>query len=100
MCRATPWSLQGGHEQRVRTGELMLNADPVAVDDQAIVAEPTHGSDQDPMLRTQDPRREGRLVIDVVHCDRRLRDDRSVVDILRDEMGRAAVYLDPVGERL
>ena len=63
----------------------MLNADPVAVDDQAIVAEPTHGSDQDPMLRTQDPRREGRLVIAVVHRDRRLRDDRSVVDILRDE---------------
>ena len=78
----------------------MLNADPVAVDDQAIVAEPTHGSDQDPMLRTQDPRREGRLVIAVVHRDRRLRDDRSVVDILRDEMDRAAVHLDPVGERL
>ena len=52
------------------------------------------------MLRTQDPRREGRLVIAVVHCDRSLRDDRSVVDILRDEMDRAAVHLDAVGERL
>src|SRR6266567_7814880 len=78
----------------------MLNAYPVAVDDQAIVAEPAHGGDQDPMLRAQDSSGEARLVIAVVYRDRGLRNDRSVIDILRDEMNRAAVHLDAVGERL
>src|SRR5258706_12680958 len=78
----------------------MLNAYPVAVDDQAIVAEPAHGGDQDPMLRAQDSSREAGLVIAVVHLDRGMRTDRPVIDSLGAAMDRAAWHLDAVCEQL
>ena len=50
------------------------------------------------MLGGEHPRSETCFVVFIVHGDGSLRDDRAVVDVVGDEMHRAAVHLDAVGE--
>src|SRR5437762_4669238 len=84
--------------QRFDGGGLVLNAHPLALDDEAIVAEPADRGYQHAVLRREDARGQGCLVVVVPHCDRALGDDGSVVDLRSHEMSRAAVHLDAIGE--